>query len=174
MKFPISRFFSSLIACSLFLYFGIKLADAIQKHINFVISYSIILVCSIVLLLLILNTDLIVFYGELTEDQLKKSNDKRKRDIGLFEYDLIGFKYENISIKWNDIQRIIVVIENNFASDRIHLILENEDKIFNVSEDDKGWYIFIEKLGSALSISQLKMKIISASIKDGSVVIWER
>lgn len=92
---------------------------------------------------------------EISED-LKKANWEIKyNDLGIFNYNNLGFDIELKdgfhSIKWTDIERIQAYKVDLLTTDEVCIEITNDNKILMISEETKGWYQFIDKLKSKLS-----------------------
>lgn len=99
----------------------------------------------------ILKTDLL-YHGE----EVKRKNlETRYNDLGIFNYDDLGFDIkldnESYSIKWIDIERIQTYKVDLTTTDEICMDITFNNQSLMITEETCGWYQFIDKLQSALS-----------------------
>jgi len=77
-------------------------------------------------------------------------------DLGIFHYNNLGFDIELKdgfhSIKWTDIERIQAYKVDLLTTDEVCIEITYDNKILMISEETRGWYQFIDKLKSKLSL----------------------
>ena len=87
-------------------------------------------------------------HSKISEES-KKSFDIKFNDLGKFEYEEDGFKfqfkYDNEKIKWVDIERLVAYKEDLMTTDEICLDIFVNNWKTTISEETPGWYQFVEK-----------------------------
>lgn len=123
-----------------------------KTHIS-VLTFSCI---ATLLSLLAWNSDRVIFANSLTNDQLNDIIAKKKADIGLYTYSEEGFTYADskhpFQCKWSDIESIVAYKSDTYTFDTIHLQLTlTNGMAWNTNEDVPGWFIFTDKMETALT-----------------------
>ncbi|GEM_PF-2520233 len=174
IRIPIARYLFALIITSLYAIFVLRLADEIFKGSRSGILYVLIFFSIVIVFVLILFTNKVIFFGEMTKEDIKRDFEIKKNDIGLFEYSGTGFFYKKVSyIEWADIKKVILIKEDNFDVDRISILIETDNNHFELSEDEPGRYIFLEKLTIALKSKDFNSSFLTAYAK-GNYLLWEK
>jgi hypothetical protein len=84
-------------------------------------------------------------------EEMNMTFEELKADIGIFEYYNTGFivHFENnaINIEWSSIKALFGYKVDLYTVDVICLdIFYEDEKQIRITEETKGWYIFLEKL----------------------------
>jgi len=92
-----------------------------------------------------------------TNEEVEKRNwEIRQNDLGVFTYHSSSFeidlKNECHLIKWTDIERIEAYKADLMTTDEICLDIIYNNKTITITEETFGWYQFINRMKSALSI----------------------
>ena len=94
---------------------------------------------------------------EISEDVKKKNWEIKFNDTGIFSYNALGFDIDLNdgfhSIKWKDIERLQAYKADLLTTDEICIDIIFDNKTIIVTEETKGWYQFIEKVNSALPLT---------------------
>ncbi len=91
-------------------------------------------------------------------EKIKKQNWEIKiNDTGIFSYTALGFDIDLKdgfhSIKWTDIERLQAYKADLLTIDEICIDITFDNKTIIVTEETKGWYQFIDKVKTALPLT---------------------
>jgi hypothetical protein len=94
---------------------------------------------------------------DISEEVKKQNWDIKFNDLGIFSYNVSGFDIDLKdgfhSIKWTDIERLQAYKADLVTTDEICIDIIYDNKLIIVTEETKGWYQFINKLKSALTLT---------------------
>jgi hypothetical protein len=94
---------------------------------------------------------------EISEEDKKQNWDIKLNDLGIFSYNASGFDIDLKdgfhSIKWTDIERLQAYKADLLTTDEICIDIVFDNKTIIVTEETKGWYQFIDKVKSALHLT---------------------
>lgn len=163
MKIPMPRLLFVVIIGVILGYGIIVLFNKVYPQIFYSGVYSLLLYFSLLVVLVALwFVKGVYFIGELTPKEMEA----KKNDGGLFFYYEQGFVYDKkVDIKWGEIIKVIIAKNDNVVIDTLSILIEATNAKFSITEDDKGWNVFIEKLQEVL-IEDLHIYLLT--IKDNS------
>jgi hypothetical protein len=94
---------------------------------------------------------------DISEDVKKQNWITKFNDLGIFSYNTLGFDIDLkdgfYSIKWADIERLEAYKADLITTGEICIDIIFDNKTIRITEDIKGWYQFIDKLKSALPLT---------------------
>ena len=94
---------------------------------------------------------------EISEEDKKQNWNIKLNDLGIFSYNVSGFDIDLKdgfhSIKWTDIERLQAYKADLLTTDEICIDIIFDNKTIIVTEVTKGWYQFIDKVKSALPLT---------------------
>jgi len=117
---------------------------------------------------------------EISEEVEKQNWDIKFNDLGIFSYSSTGFDIDLKdgfhSIKWTDIERLEAYKADLMTTDEICIDIIFDNKTIIITEDTKGWYQFIDKLKSALTLtnSNWETLVLKSPFEYDLTTIYER
>lgn len=178
IKIPIQRFLFSVLITVAYGVGILKIApyffpNLFNHKLIFVFLFLSIVLC----LIFFFSTNKILFLGELSKEEAEKEYKIKQKNLGSFEYNQLGFvlknKNEYLDIKWSEIRQISLINEDNWDVDKLTLLIETEHSFFTISEDEEGWYYFVERLRDSLKIEDIYMHFMISSQRSENIVIWK-
>ena len=123
--------------------------------------------------------DKFVFYGELTEKDIKEKNEKKKKDLGHFTYSDDGFEFKdktrNLNIKWSNIEEIGAYKRDIYYVDQIVLQLKTSDKQeLIITEDTAGYYQFAERINKNLDgvLKMWDLRVVFPAFEESATPVY--
>jgi hypothetical protein len=117
---------------------------------------------------------------EISEEVKKQNWEIKFNDLGIFSYNASGFDIDLKdgfhSIKWTDIERLRAYKADLLTTDEICIDIIFDNKTITVTEETKGWYQFINKLKSALSLTNDNWEslVLESAFEYNLTTIYER
>lgn len=117
---------------------------------------------------------------EISEEDKKQNWDIKLNDLGIFSYNVSGFDIDLKdgfhSIKWTDIERLQAYKADLLTTDEICIDIIFDNKTIIVTEETKGWYQFIDKVKSALPLTNDNWEalVLETPFEYNLITIYER
>ncbi len=117
---------------------------------------------------------------EISEEDKKQNWNIKLNDLGIFSYNVSGFDIDLKdgfhSIKWADIERLQAYKADLLTTDEICIDIIFDNKTIIVTEETKGWYQFIDKVKSALPLTNDNWEalVLETPFEYNLITIYER
>lgn len=103
----------------------------------------------------------------------------RQTELGVFSYKETGFeidlKTEVHSIKWTDIERILVYKADLLTIDEICMEILYDNRTIVITEETRGWYQFIDRLKSILPVKDnWEAEVLKSPFEYNLTTVYER
>jgi len=134
------------------------------------------IIALILIFLWVVSTDLILFWGEQSPEQIKALWDLP----GNFTYNKNGFifkprKKAPIQFEWSEINEVTCGKLDKYTIDQIYLTIKSKgEKKLEINEDDEGFWLFLRKASEALPAESLLIDALSSNSINGGTIIYSK
>lgn len=119
----------------------------------------------------------VVFWGELTSDELIAIHEKNKLEFGDFRYFDDGFEFADYPrILWNEINEVKAIYSVTAIENIIAIQIYYNNNVFSANENTNGWRQFLNKLEKSIPIENFYIQLLGLYGSDSSseMGLWKR
>jgi hypothetical protein len=114
------------------------------------------------------------------DKEFEESFERRKSEVGHFEYTEEGFRIKNnsgiIEVLWADVVEIKAYKVDLLTVDEIRIEILKAASTITISEETPGYYVFKEKLKAVFPYSDINWeeKVVKPAFKENLTVIYKK